>query len=304
MELRQIRYFRAVAQEGHFRLAAERLGIAQPAISQQIRRLERELGVLLFQRTSRSVKLTAAGEMLLPSADRIVAEVDHALDELAGLRGSVRGPLRLGVLHTLGIEAFDLPSLLAEFTSQYPAAHVSIREDATESLIDLLLRGEINLAFVLLASASRPPAGVTVKPFLVRDMVVLAAASHPLARRERVALTDLRRERFIVFRLGALTRQLLLDEARELGFEPEIAFEVADMHMLRAVAAKQLGIAVVPRWCFKVQEPPLQIIELDPPRQTVTMALAWADRLPRPPAVTAFLRLVERGLLAPPPVAP
>lgn len=300
MELRQIRYFRAVAQAGHFRTAATRLNVAQPALSHQIQQLERELGVRLFDRTSRIVKLTAVGELLLSHADRIMMDVELASEQVAEFRGTVRGDLRIGILPMLGVEAFRISELLSEFSAMYPHTRTAVREAAATTVHRWLQEGEVHLAFTLFPSSGELPPGVQAVPFLTSDVVVVAAAGHPLATRPCVDIADLRNERFVVFRTGAVTRGMLVEAARASGFQADVAFEVGGAQLLRDLAGQGLAIAVVPRWCFLPHDPPLACIELAPPRPTVTVAVEWFERFERAPAVVAFLELAQQRLVGVP----
>lgn len=296
MEFRQIRYFQAVAQEGHFRAAAARLSVAQPAVSQQIRQLERELGVLLFDRTSRTVRLSTAGEIFLERVHRITAEIDNAVEEMAEFHGTVRGDLRLGVLHTLGVEAFGLPELLRAFTTGYPETRAIIRESSGPDLFQWLLDGEVQLSFLTLPNTGTVPRGISTEAFLTGEMVVIVSANHPLASRDEIALEELKNERFVAFRGGSVTREVLLAQAKSAGFEPEISFEVGDAQMLRALAAQELAVALVPQWCYKALDPPLACLHLAGAPITVTVALAWSPTFYRGPVVRAFLDLAKRHL--------
>src|SRR4051794_38773271 len=131
MELRQVRYFLAVAKHGHFTRAAAELSIVQPALSQQIKRLEQELGLELFERRTGQVTLTVAGAAFLRRAERILAEVDLAQAELRDLSSAASGRVALGAMYSLSSGALDFPSLLAGFSAQHPGVEVSFREGAT-----------------------------------------------------------------------------------------------------------------------------------------------------------------------------
>ncbi|MEA2195029.1 MAG: hypothetical protein QOG42_1463, partial [Solirubrobacteraceae bacterium] len=146
MELRQLRYLVALAEERHFTRAAAREHIAQPALSQQIRRLEAEVGLALVERTTRKVALTGAGELLVARARHILSELDAAQAELQTLAGVQGGRLSVGALHTMG--PVDLSLLLASFHRNHPAVELSVREQSSEELAEMLRDDVIDLAFL------------------------------------------------------------------------------------------------------------------------------------------------------------
>src|ERR1700712_765864 len=146
MELRQLRYLVAIADERHFTRAAEREHVAQPALSQQIRRLEAELGLTLVERTTRRVAMTHAGEGLVGRARGMLAELDAAQAELESLAGVQAGRLSVGALHTMG--PVDLSLLLASFHRSHPAIELTVREQSSEELAEMLRVDEVDLAFL------------------------------------------------------------------------------------------------------------------------------------------------------------
>src|SRR5229473_3605184 len=188
MELRQLRYAVAVATHRHFTKAAASIPVAQPALSHQIRLLELELGVELFERPRGGVRLTEAGEIFVLRARRALAEVEAVRDEIAALKGLSSGRLVLGAMQALA--GLDLPRLISAFHAEHPGIEVSLREDSTRDMFALAARGELHLAIAAL-DVERP-AGLEAVP-LVREPVLMAVpASHRLAREESVALQQFR----------------------------------------------------------------------------------------------------------------
>src|SRR5690349_8129456 len=158
MELRQLAYFVAVVDEAHFTRAAERLRIAQPAVSQQIRRLEVELGERLLHRDRRTVTLTPAGEALLPHARAVLAQVEHGQQAVAALRGLVTGQLRVGFVMPLPDRR--VIRAIGAFGRRYPGIELTLIEDETDGLLDRLAAGDLQTAFIGLGPAQQPPAGL------------------------------------------------------------------------------------------------------------------------------------------------
>src|ERR1700761_5567355 len=198
MELRQLRYAVAVAAHRHFTRAAAAVPVAQPALSHQIKLLEQELGVELFERSRGGEGLTEAGEIFLLRARRALTELDAAREEIAALKGLTTGRLVLGAMQALA--GLALPRLIAAFHHAHPGVDVSLHEDSTRDMFTMTAQGEIDLAIAAL-DVERP-AGLDVFP-LVREPVLMALpVTHPLAAREDVDLRMLRQETFILFKEG------------------------------------------------------------------------------------------------------
>jgi DNA-binding transcriptional LysR family regulator len=185
MELRQVRYFLAVAEELHFGRAAERLRIVQPTVSQQVRRLERELGLPLFDRTTRTVTLTAAGQAFLPRARAIAAAEDAALEAMAEFRADDLATLRVGTSAGLGTR---LERLLADLAERAPEINVELHSGPPALRLRRVRDGELDAAFV--RGVAESP-GLDLIPVWRDELVVALPASHPLAAHERVAIAEL-----------------------------------------------------------------------------------------------------------------
>ena len=171
MELRQLRYVVAVADHLHFTRAAAELHVAQPALSQQVRRLERELGLELFTRTSRTVALTDAGEAVVARARRVLGEIDAIEEDLDAMRGILRGRVELGSMQSLG--PFDLPRVLADFHARHAGVDVVLREETTQRMLAMLRADQLDLAVATIDEP--PPDGLVTHPLyscvqLVRDV--------------------------------------------------------------------------------------------------------------------------------------
>ena len=288
MEARHLRSFIEVARHGHVTRAAERLLLAQPALSQQMRRLEREVGAELFTRTARGVRLTQAGELLLPRAVRVVTELDDAHADIAALRGVTLGRLVLGATHWPG--PLDLPALLATFHRTHPGVELFVRE-TNEPLPALVLADEIDLAVAALAGASDPRLESAV--LAEEELVVVLRADHRLAARSDLRLADLDGERMIAFRSGSALAALVHGAIAASGALPVSALESSDPRTIVELAAAGLGFAVLPR--SATRGCPTSIVVKDisphPPRRTV--GLLWRSGRHLPPAADAFRRLAQ-----------
>ena len=306
MELRHLRSLVMLAREQNFTRAARRLGIAQPALSQQIRGLERELGVRLVARTNRTSGLTDAGARLVSRAEQILLAVQDATQEMATQAGEEGGTVRIGcALQTL-VEG-RLPGLLASFHRRHPRIRVVLREVHTRQVFQLLQRGEVDLGLLHLGRVGatvvglRPAAQTLALARLYSEpLVLIVAPGHPLAERTLVDLDDLRDETFVGFRPGATVREMLLLAARGIGFAPRIGFATANMGSVRAFVSAGLGVALVPRSALEVPSPPLKAIPIGSPRLERVVTLARNTARYEPPAVKEIRRLLSGALRAGP----
>jgi DNA-binding transcriptional LysR family regulator len=288
MELRQLRYLVALADEHHFTRAAGRLHIAQPALSQQIRRLEDEVGVALVDRTTRHVSLTPAGEMLVGRARRALAEVDAAAAELSELAGVRTGRIVIGAMRSTG--PFDLSALLAAYNARHPGIELIVREEPSEVMLQRLHADALDVAFL---SVNRLDAGpdIQLHPLLDEPLVALLAPGHPLAGRRRLDMAELRDERFVVFGEGGSLRRIVVQGAREAGFEPALAFESTESARIRAMASRGLGVALLPASEAEHEGPPVAVVSVRRPALTRDVTLAWRAHRRHSPAARAFLEL-------------
>jgi LysR family transcriptional regulator, transcription activator of glutamate synthase operon len=294
MELRQLRYLVALAEELHFTRAAAREHVAQPALSQQIRRLEAEIGLPLVHRTTRRVSLTPAGELLVARARRALGEIEAAQAELESLAGLHTGHLRIGALHTM--LPVDLSLLLAQFHERHPAVELTVREQSSEELAEMLRVDELDVAFLSVTERIESQ-HLGLLPLVREELVAVLPPSHRLARRRRVRLPELAGEAFISFREGARLRELLDTAARESGFEAHVALESNESRRIRSLVSRGLGVAILPRSDTEEAGAPVAVAALVEPALTRDVTLAWrAERTPSP-AAAAFLDLVRAHAL-------
>ncbi|MFP5361511.1 MAG: LysR family transcriptional regulator [Thermoleophilia bacterium] len=288
MELRQLRYLVALADERHFTRAAAREHIAQPALSQQIRRLEAEVGLALVERTTRRVALTHAGELLVARARRVVAEVDDARAELAMLAGVKGGRLAVGALHTMG--PVDLSLLLAAFHRNHPDVELTVREQSSEELAEMLRDDVIDLAF-LSVTENIQSRGLQLRRLVTEELVAVLAPQHPLAGREGVRLSELAGDPFISFRAGSRLREVLAGATADAGFEPRIALESNESRRIRSLVSSGLGVAILPRSDAAGPGAPVAVARLVDPALTRDVTLASRASRRHSPAAQAFVAL-------------
>jgi LysR family transcriptional regulator, transcription activator of glutamate synthase operon len=292
MELRHLRCLVAVADERHFTRAAQRLHIAQPALSQQIRRLEQEVGLELVDRTTRTVRMTDAGETLVRHARRILHEADVAAAELEELRGLGRGRLSIGASQTMG--AVDLSALLAHFHAEFPAIELAVHEDLSVSLAGALRRDELDLAFI---TTTGEDDGLESQPLASEPLVCALPPGHRLSRQAKLDVGDLEGDTFIAFRRGATIRQRVEAAAESRGFSPRVGFETNDLTRMRALVSAGLGVAVLPHSDASRAGPEVVGVPFDDPALVHTVVIGWRAGRRHSPATRAFLR-VTRSLTA------
>jgi DNA-binding transcriptional LysR family regulator len=296
MELRQLRYLLALAEERHFTRAAAREHIAQPALSQQIRRLEDEIGLALVQRTTRRVALTEAGELLVARARRILAEVDAAQTELQGLRGVQTGHVTVGAMHTMG--PVDVSLALAIFHERHPGVELTVREQSSEELAEMLRVDELDLAFLSVTERIESH-GLGLQQLVCEELVAVLPTNHRLARRRRVRMAELSDEEFISYRDGSRLREVLVSAGRAAGYEPRVTLESNESQRIRRLVARGLGVAILPRSDAEGPGDEIAVVTLISPGLTRDITLAWRQGRRHAPAAAEFLELARETFASP-----
>jgi DNA-binding transcriptional LysR family regulator len=288
MELRHLRTIAAVARHGSLTKAGEELYLSQSAISQQIRRLELELGFEVFRRTSRSVELTAEGRVILACAQRVIAEVDGLHNELEELTGLLRGELRIGGVYPTG--PYDLFGMLADFRAAHPEVAVHMIEDTQDDVLAALRADELDCAFTALDPDTL---GDEFAATLLweEEFVVALPVGHALCARSRVTFDELASEDLIAYRDNSALRRRLERTMAGRGLQPRNAFICTEMAAVRTLASKGLGIAVIPRTIAEEQGPPIELRPIGPERLTWPIALIWRAERRQTPAGKAFLQV-------------
>ena len=298
MDLRQLKYLVALAEERHFTRAAAREHIAQPALSQQIKRLEEEVGLTLVERSTRQVTITDAGELLVARGRRILAEVEAARAELESLKGVESGRVTVGTMHTMG--PVDVSLVLAIFHERHPAVELTVREQSSEELAAMLRDDELDLAF-LSVTEQLESEGLGLHQLVSEELVAVLPADHRYARRRRLPMAELEDEEFISFREGARLRELLEAAGRHAGFRPKIKLESNESGRIRRLVARGMGVAILPRSDAIAPGADVAVVALIEPSLSRDITLAWRQERRHPPAVTAFLELARETFGDPPP---
>jgi len=296
VELRHLRYFVAVAEELHFRRAAERLHVSQPPLSQQIRALERELGVTLFERNRRRVELTAPGRALLTEARAVLAAVDHAVDLTQRVARGEAGALAVGFVGSAMYGA--LPDVLRDFRSARPGVELKLRELPTGAALEALAEERIDVGVVRPAQVD---AGIAIDVVRREAVVVALPAAHRLARRRRLTLRDLGGEAMVV--LSRREAPGLRGALDALGEPPGDVQEVSEIRTVLGLVSAGLGLSLVPESVSTGERAGVVFRPIEGRAPTVDLALAWrADD--SSPALAAFLEVAHAGLSREPDAAP
>lgn len=284
MDMRHLRYVVALGASRHFTRAAEALGIAQPALSQAVAALERDLGVVLFERTSRSVRPTTAGTAFLAAAARILGDVAALRDTMSEFAGLLRGRVVVGTLQVYG--EMTMPRVVGAFHRVHPGVDIVLIHDMTGVMLAKMRASELDVALVNVADFTLHPDLDFVR---VEDdeLAIAVPPQHPLADRRTIAFEDLRNESFVSFRPGSGLHATLLEAAQRAGFTPHIVCETGDTIALRSLVAEGLGVALLSRAYLSMPGPPVAALEVTP-RLDRAVALATRAGGPVNPAARAF----------------
>jgi DNA-binding transcriptional LysR family regulator len=289
MELRQLEYVVAVAEEANFTRAAGRVHVAQPAVSAQIARLERELGEPLFDRGKREVRLTAAGTALLPHARAALASVAAARTAVDELGQLVRGSVAIGAVTAHDV---DLPGLLAEFHVAHPGVDISLGSDDSEALIDGIRMGRLDAAIVSISD--HVPDGLAA--LVVTDQRIVAAVgkADPWVRRRTVAVTDLAERPVIALPPGTGIRRRFDEACAAAGVAVRVAFEATTPGALADLAERGLGVALLPEVAAAARAG-LHVLPIVPELRG-RLVFAWRADGPMSPAARVLVEMARRRL--------
>jgi LysR family hydrogen peroxide-inducible transcriptional activator len=296
MTLTELKYIVAVARERHFGRAAEACFVSQPTLSVAIKKLEDELGVVLFERGSTEVSLTGSGERIVVQAQRVLDEAARVKELAKQGRDPLSGALRVGVIYTIG--PYLLPSLVRQLLRDAPQMPLLLSENFTIRLLELLKNGEIDVAILALPL---PDSGLMIQPVYDESFMVAVPRAHPWARRRAVSADDLKKETMLLLGTGHCFRDQVLEVCPELsrfstGAEGiQKTFEGSSLETIRHMVASGLGITVLPMTSIPEKTPRDSLIAYVPFRQPVPdrrVVLAWRKSFTRGAAVEALRRAI------------
>ena len=282
----RLRHFVAVARTEHVTRAASALGVPQPTLSRSIARLEADLGVALFVRTGRVLRLTRSGRLLQQHAERALGELETALRALGGESSPDEGSVAFGFLHTLG--GSTVPQLLREFRADFPRVRFELVQRGHDALLGLLRSGTVDLS---LTSPLPAEPGLVARPLHEQPLHLVVPADHPFAARQGLRLAEAAGEQFVGLERGYGLRTTTDAWCRQAGFVPRLAFEGEEIDTVRGLVAAGLGVALLPADVPGGVDGVVEVEVLEP-RTTRTLGLVWRREPWSPPAVEAFRAVV------------
>jgi LysR family transcriptional regulator, hydrogen peroxide-inducible genes activator len=291
MTLTELRYIVALSQERHFGHAAEKCFVTQPTLSLAIKKLEEELGVLLFERNKNEVIVTAAGEGIVAQARRVLEEAAR-IHQLAKAGGDpLSGPLRLGVIPTIG--PYLLPELVPVLRKVAPNMPLSIEENLTGNLAPMLRQGDVDVALIALPFVIP---GVKTRILYEETFRVVVPSGHPWTRRKKVKPSELGGENLLMLNTGHCFRDQVLEACP--GQAPDALTDGragSSLETIRAMVASGLGVSVLP--CSALGKPyqtrSIQVLEFDGAIPSRKIALAWREGFARPEAIDVLMKAVK-----------
>ncbi|PTY00103.1 LysR substrate-binding domain-containing protein [Opitutus sp. ER46] len=297
-ELRHLRYFLAIAEAGQFRRAAAALRVSQPTLSHQIQQLELQMGAPLFERLSRTIRLTPAGVVLRERASTILRELGHASRAIAELQGLAAGELRVGAVATVDVAL--VPGAVALFHERHPKVSVSIRELPSDALEAELLAGRLDLGLGLLHARVGSP--IETEPLFEERLVAVLPAGHPLQGQAAVELATIAREPLVLLCRGFCTRELVDEAAARLNVAVAARIELNSIATVLATVMRTALATLLPessvRWSC---HPSLQVVPLVHGRRPLRarrVGLLWVRGAHRTAAAVAFARAVREVVAA------
>lgn len=288
MELHQLRYLAALARTGNFSRAAEQCHVSQPSLSQQIQKLEDELGERLFDRTKRAARLTPHGQSLLAHALRILDEVEAVRREAGDAKGLLRGSIILGILPT--IAPYLLPKVLLAFAQKFPGVDIVVQEDTTAQLLKLAQACEIEFCI-----ASEPIADgrFDLRTLFTEELLAALPPGHRLGKKRTLRLSDLENERFIVMKEGHCLGDQVLNFCERRDLRPSISFRSAQLETVQALVSTGMGVSFIPAMAANPDRPGAPIFRpLENPKPVRKIVAAWPRQRPLSRAAEELLKLV------------
>lgn len=292
MELQQLRYFCAIAETGSFTRAAQRTHVSQPSLSQQIRKLEDELGVRLLDRLGRKVQLTEPGRSFLPRARAILRDLEAARSDVIERKASVSGPISVGVIPT--IAPYFLPPILTTFSRRYPETHVTVTEEITPSLLERLRAGTMDLAIAALPLQARRDEFQSI-PLMVEKLYAVLPKQHPLAKRRQISLHELQDNPFVLLRDGHCFRETAFAACKRARLNPKVVFESGQFSSILSMVGAGLGVSIVPAMAMEKRSG-CQYVPLVDERAERTIGVVTLNGRSSTRATYAFLAHLNAGL--------
>lgn len=294
MELRQLRYFMEVAEREHVSEAAIHLHVAQSAVSRQIANLEGELGVTLFEREGRNVKLTQIGKIFLTHTKIAMKAIDNATKQIDEYLDPERGTIKIGFPTSLSNHL--LPSVISAFKKEYPNIAFHLRQGSYKFLIDSVKNGDIDVAF--LGPVPKKDPEIESHILFTESILALLPLSHPLAERKSLYLSDLKKDEFVSFPKGYVLENILVDACKQAGYVPNISSEGEDLDAIKGLVAAGIGVTLLPESTFHEAIPRMTVkIPIDIPEVRRTVGIIKQKDKDLAPSEKVFYKFSKQFFL-------
>ncbi|WP_134685103.1 LysR family transcriptional regulator [Brevibacillus migulae] len=285
MELRQLQYFIEVATREHVTEASHVLHVAQSAISRQIANLESELGVQLFIREGRNVKLTVVGKIFLEHAKMAINEIDKAKQKIEEFLDPEHGTIRVGFASSLA--ANPLPTVISAFRARYPDIGFQLKQGSYKHLIEWVINGEIDIAF--LGPVPTHVKEVKSQIFFAENIMALLPTKHPLAEQPSIRLSQLQNDTFVLFPPDFILREIVVNACAQVGYKPKVSFEGEDIDAIKGLVAAGLGVTLLPEVTLTDNMPRGTVkLPISEPNVTRTVGIISPNNRELPPSEKLF----------------
>jgi len=289
MELHQLRYFCAVADTGSFSRAAEQSHVSQPSLSQQILKLEDELGARLFDRLGRSVRLTELGKTFLPRARAVLRELEAARGDVVERKDSVAGSVTVGAIPT--VAPYLLPRVLASFSRKFPQVQLTVIEEITPVLLDRLRASAVDLAVLALPIRGHE---FESTPLLTEPLFAVLPQKHKLARHRSISLKDVRKEPFLLLRDGHCFRENAVAACDRARVHPQVIFESGQFSSLLSMVGAGMGVSLIPQMAMD-KKSGCRYVSISDPEATRTIGAVTLRGRSLTRASLSFLSLLQKS---------
>lgn len=291
MELRQLRYFIEVAEREHVSEAADHLHVAQSAISLQIAKLEAELGVTLFERVGRNVKLSAIGRIFLTHTKTAIRALDYATEQIAEYLDPEQGTIKIG--YPTSLASHLLPTVVSAYKNEHPHISFHLRQGSYSYLMEAVKNGDFNLAFLGPLPAKTPELNTHI--LFTESFSALVPINHPLANKKSLSLTELRHDAFVLFPEGYVLRKIVVEACQQAGFMPNITSEGEDMDALKGLVSAGIGTSLLPESTFYDAIPRHTAkIPIENPQVKRTVGIITSKHRELAPSEQAFYHFVKQ----------
>jgi LysR family transcriptional regulator, transcription activator of glutamate synthase operon len=290
MELRQLRYFIEVAKREHVSEAAQQIHVAQSAISRQIGNLEDELGVQLFEKDGRNVKLTPVGKLFLEHAETALKAIDYAKQQIDEYLNPEKGTIKIGFPTSLA--SHFMPTVISAFKEQHSNVSFQLRQGSYKFLTEAIKNREINIAFL----GPVPPEDPDIETHILfsENISALLPVNHPLSQHQSIRLNDLRNDEFVLFPEGMILQKIAIDACKQAGFTPNVSSVGEDLDAIKGLVAAGMGVTLLPESTFDVHPPRFTVkIPIDTPRVRRTVGLIIPKKRELAPSEKVFYGFVK-----------